>query len=79
VSGGGGRSVEPGDSVVFYADYKAYKKSEAATSIDAEKELAGRKNLISGFWNNLVLETNPDPVINTMFSFAKIRGAESHL
>jgi hypothetical protein len=76
VSGGGGRSVEPGDSVVFYADYKAYKKSEAATSIDAEKELAGRKNLISGFWNNLVLET-PDPVINTMFSFAKIRGAES--
>lgn len=76
VSGGGGRSVEPGDSVVFYADYKAYKKSEAATSIDAEKELAGRKNLISGFWNNLILET-PDPVINTMFSFAKIRGAES--
>lgn len=32
--------------------------------------------MIAGFWDNLVLDT-PDPVINTMFAFAKIRGAES--
>ena len=44
--------------------------------MDIEKELQARKDLIAGFWNNLILET-PDPVVNTMFAFAKIRGAES--
>ena len=43
---------------------------------DIEKELQARKDLIAGFWDNLILET-PDPVVNTMFAFAKIRGAES--
>ena len=43
---------------------------------DVEKELQERKELIAGFWDNLILET-PDPVVNTMFAFAKIRGAES--
>jgi hypothetical protein len=76
VSGVPGKSIEVGDSVIFYADFKAYKEDQTAKSIDVENELIQRKNLISELRENLVLET-PDPVINTMFSFAKIRGSES--
>lgn len=71
-----GRSIEVGDSVVFYSSFLAYKAGETAFNIDVEKELNKRKNLVSEFQNNLVLES-PDEVINTMFSFAKIRGSES--
>ena len=76
VSGVPGTSIEAGDSVIFYADFKAYKNDHTAQAIDVEKELIKRKDLISELQDNLVLET-PDPVINTMFSFAKIRGSES--
>jgi len=76
VSGMRGKSIEVGDSVLFYANYKAYKKGQTTKAIDVENELKQRKDLISELRGNLVLET-PDPVINTMFSFAKIRGAES--
>ena len=71
-----GRSVEAGDSVVFYTNYHAYKSGETALNIDVEKEFNKRKDLVLEFQNNLVLES-PDQVINTMFSFAKIRGSES--
>ena len=76
VTGVPGRLIEVGDSVIFYADFKAYKNDDRAGSIDIEKELIKRIDLISELQDNLVLET-PDPVINTMFSFAKIRGSES--
>lgn len=76
VSGVRGKSIEAGDSVIFYADFKAYKNDHITQSIDIEKELIKRKDLISELQDNLVLET-PDPIINTMFSFAKIRGSES--
>lgn len=76
VNGITGRTLEPGESAIFYAGYKAYKEGEMIGTIDIEKELDNRRGLISEWWNNLVLET-PDKTINTMFSFAKIRGAES--
>lgn len=76
VSGIKGNSIEVGDSLVFYADYKAYNKDQISKTIDVEKELKQRKDLITELHGNLVLET-PNPIINTMFSFAKIRGAES--
>ncbi|MDD4438260.1 MAG: hypothetical protein PHS04_09530, partial [Tissierellia bacterium] len=76
VSGLPGTLIEVGDSVIFYADFKAYKNDYIAESIDVEKELIKRKDFISELQDNLVLDT-PDPVINTMFSFAKIRGSES--
>jgi hypothetical protein len=43
---------------------------------DVEKEQAARKNRIDNILSLLRLET-PDPVLNTMFDFAKIRGTES--
>ena len=76
ISGVPGRFIEAGDSLIFYAEFKAYKNGYTADLIDVEKELIKRKDLISVLQNNLVLET-PDQVINTMFSFAKIRGSES--
>ena len=76
VSGVSGRSLAAGESVTFYADFKAYKKGALAISVDVEKELKARQALVAEFRNSLVLET-PDQTINTMFSFAKIRGSES--
>lgn len=68
--------LQPGEEQVFYASFAGYKQDEKEQAPDIDKELQARRNLIAGFWDNLVLET-PDPVINTMFAFAKIRGAES--
>lgn len=76
VSDFSGRTLSPGDSVVFYADFKAYKKGEAGETIHVEDELKARKALIAEFWDKLILDT-PDKTLNTMFAFAKIRGAES--
>lgn len=68
--------LRPGEEYVFYASFAGYKPDEKELVLDIDKELQARQNLIAGFWDNLVLDT-PDPVINTMFAFAKIRGAES--
>ncbi|GHT37363.1 hypothetical protein FACS189435_2210 [Bacteroidia bacterium] len=76
VHGVEGRSVAPGESIVFYADFQAYKNAGTAISINIEQELNARKELIALLRGNLILET-PDPTINTMFAFAKIRASES--
>ncbi len=68
--------VEPGNSVSFSATLSAYKADEHSLAIDAEKELLKRSTLVSEWKNSLRLET-PDPVINTMFAFSKIRACES--
>lgn len=68
--------LKPGEEHVFYASFAGYKPDENELVLDMDKELQARQNLIAGFWDNLVLDT-PDPVINAMFAFAKIRGAES--
>lgn len=76
VSGVTGHTLAPGDSVIFYTDFRARKKGEISESIDVEKELIARRALIEEFWSKLILKT-PDETINTMFAFAKIRAAES--
>lgn len=70
------RQLQPKEELVFYAGITGYKNGETELKPDVEKELQGRKEMIAGFWDNLILGT-PDPIINTMFAFAKIRGAES--
>ncbi|WP_075559223.1 glucosidase family protein [Parabacteroides timonensis] len=76
IIGSTSKQLQPKEELVFYASISGYKQGETELKIDIEKELQARKDLIAGFWNNLILET-PDPVVNTMFAFAKIRGAES--
>lgn len=70
------RILNPGEEVVFYATTAGYRKGEPEIDWDVEKELDARRALVKEWWSNLVLET-PDPVINTMFAFAKIRASES--
>lgn len=76
IIGAATKQLQPKEELVFYAALTGYKEGEAELKPDVEKELQARKDLIAGFWDNLILET-PDPVVNTMFAFAKIRGAES--
>lgn len=69
-------SLQPGQSVSFYAYTAGYKQGVSEETPDIERELSKRQAFIQELWGKLVLNT-PDPVINTMFAFAKIRGAES--
>ncbi len=69
--------VEPGGKLEFYAIFSGRKAGDAAFSrIDIDSERTARQALIDQWWSNLVLDT-PDPVLNRMFAFAKLRGAES--
>ncbi len=70
-------TVEPGESFQIEALFSGRKAAEdpvKRVSYDAQR--GGRRSLIKGWWDNLILDT-PDSVLNTMFAFAKIRGAES--
>lgn len=73
----GSYTLAPNDSLTFYAIFSGQKKTDAPLSqVDINAERLARLNLLHQWHDNLVLET-PDSVLNTMFSFAKIRGAES--
>lgn len=76
LTGAASRLLQPDESLTFYTSITGYKKDEQETPIDIEAELPARKALVDQWWDNLILET-PEPVINTLFAFAKIRGAES--
>ncbi|WP_125039591.1 hypothetical protein [Bacteroides faecalis] len=74
----GGKTVvlKPNEEVTFSVFFTGYKPNENELVMDVDKELKAREALVATLWNRLILDT-PDPVINTMFAFAKIRGAES--
>ena len=76
LTGGFSRQLQPGEEVSFYVTTAGFKEGETEVVPDVGKELQARKSLIQTFWSSLVFDS-PDPVINTMFAFAKIRGAES--
>ncbi|WP_340679878.1 hypothetical protein [Paraglaciecola sp.] len=64
-----------GQSITIYIDFKASKLGQN-TEFDAAKELQARLDYIASLKKNLQLVT-PDPILNKMFDFAKLRGAES--
>ncbi|WP_336616310.1 hypothetical protein [Bacteroides acidifaciens] len=68
--------LEAGEKAWFQVIYAGYKKNGRVLALDADKELVARGEFLRQVQGNLVLET-PSDVINTMFSFAKIRGSES--
>lgn len=76
IDGQTARQLKPGEEVSFSATFAGYKKNENKTDLAIDQELKARLDLISDLWGNLILET-PDSTLNTMFAFAKIRGAES--
>ncbi|MCD2421837.1 hypothetical protein LQ567_03630 [Niabella pedocola] len=73
---GGAFTLRPQEARHFWIVISARKKFEDHRYLAAGYELEKRKALISELDNKLVLQT-PDPVINRMFAFAKIRAAES--
>lgn len=72
----GSYTLEPDKELTFYVTFSARKANESAYTGDPEKELIARKEQVKQIWSQLVLET-PDPVLNRMFAFAKLRGSES--
>lgn len=74
--GSGVFTLSPGKSHTFYASISGYKPNVKEEIIESGKELSRRKSLVDEWMNNLVLET-PDPVLDRMFAFSKIRACES--
>lgn len=69
--------LNPGEKLEFYALFIGRKINETPyLNVNIENENESREKLLKQWSNNLVL-TTPDPVLNSMFAFAKIRGAES--
>lgn len=68
--------LKVGEKACFQVIYAGYKKHDRELTLDVDKELMARREFLRQVQSNLVLET-PSDVINTMFSFAKIRGSES--
>ena len=69
-------TLQPGETLTFGATLLAYKEGEKAPQIDVQKEKSQREALVGELMNKLVLET-PEPIIDRMFAFSKIRGCES--
>lgn len=76
IKGGQTVTLKPDEEVSFSVVFTGYKSNEDEPVLDVDKELKAREAFITALWDNLILDT-PDPIINTMFAFAKIRGAES--
>lgn len=74
--GHGEHTLQPGDSVVFAISYQATRGSEQPVVADIAAEEAARRQRVEQMVAPLQLQT-PDPVLNTMFDFAKIRATES--
>lgn len=75
-SGAGAYRLNPGDTCRFEAVVAAYKANQTDGVLQAAVEQPKRRALVRGWMDNLVLET-PDPVIDRMFAFSKIRACES--
>lgn len=75
LSGPSYKLLKPSECLHFDVYTFAVKQGEQL-DLDFEEEYNKRKLLVSELWGSLKLET-PDPIINKMFDFAKIRASES--
>jgi len=72
----GEKTIQPGDSAIFTISYQAIRGNAQPLLADTNSEEAERKERINNIVALLKLET-PDPILNTLFDFSKIRGTES--
>ncbi|MCD6201304.1 MAG: hypothetical protein J7K46_05790 [Bacteroidales bacterium] len=72
---GTAKVLKPGESISTVIVYSALKAGESLL-VTGEEELKKREDFIRSLNASLVLET-PDPMINQMFRFAKLRATES--
>ena len=75
-SGAGIYTVKPKEKLTFAVLFTGRKISDAPLAVDVDKELSQRQKFVDQMFNNLTF-TSPDPVLNRMFDFAKIRAMES--
>ncbi|MFD0697475.1 hypothetical protein ACFQZT_25700 [Paenibacillus sp. GCM10027628] len=68
--------LQPGDSFTYFVIVRAYPIQKQEQLGDFAEEETKRKALVHLIDQSLRLET-PDPILNTMFGFAKLRAAES--
>ena len=77
IAGDGTFILGKGDSITFDVIFAGYREGQPTDYGNVEAELEARRSFVEKDMNGaLVLET-PDPVINTMFRYAKIRACES--
>jgi len=72
----GSRVVQPGEHTTFAVYYLATDFPGQPITVDADAEEKARENRVNTILSPLQLKT-PDTLLNTAFSFAKIRGTES--
>lgn len=75
-AGGNRQAVEPGDSLTFSITYQAVEKPGAVLNVEVLAEEKARQSRVQEISGKLQLIT-PDPVLNTAFTFAKLRATES--
>jgi hypothetical protein len=68
--------LSPGKELTYTVSYSARKITEPAPVLDFATELSARKALVQELWSKMIVET-PNPILNRMFAFAKLRGCES--
>ena len=71
-------SLAPGANLDLFVTFEAHRADEQAadTAFTPAQEILSRQDYVAELNQNLRLET-PDPVLNKMFEFAKLRSAES--
>lgn len=69
-------TLQPGDTLCFGAHIAGYKQGQSPIHTDGAIEQEKRSAQVNEWTNNLVLDS-PDPIINRMFAFSKIRACES--
>lgn len=75
-AGHGVYELAPGQEVSFSVLYEGCLDSEPWLEADTEEELGRRKEFVDQMFHNIRL-VSPDPVLDRMFEFAKIRAMES--
>ncbi|MBK7626290.1 MAG: hypothetical protein IPJ16_03700 [Bacteroidales bacterium] len=74
--GSGLYTLKPDEKLTFAVIFSGRKLSDKPLVPDIEKELSSRVAFVNEMFQNLTF-TSPDPVLNRMFDFAKIRAMES--
>lgn len=77
VQGAGTYKLKEGESLTFDVVFQAYRMSAAPLVADVAAEYAARRKFVEDDIDSALILNTPDPVINTMFRYAKIRASES--
>ena len=70
------KTLNAGDSVEFGITYQAINNKNDLVTANINAEEQARRDRVKEMQSHLILES-PNPVLNTMFAFAKIRATES--